>query len=162
MKEKLSGEGSTTSLEELERLLEDSISEPRKTLEKFLQQQMHDDAIRLGFDDLEIDPVEGVKFVVRLSDDRVDNVKIENRGAGTQNNLIIALFRLIAELASEGHLILAMEEPENSLHPKAQRQLLSVIQEISDKSQVIVTTHSPVFIDRSRYENNVPSPFASN
>lgn len=48
-----------------------------------------------------------------------------------------------------------MEEPENSLHPKAQRQLLSVIQEISKGSQVIVTTHSPVFIDRSKFENNI-------
>ena len=118
---------------------------------------MHDDAVRLGFDDLEIDPVEGVRFVVRLSDDRVEDVNIENRGAGTQNNLIIALFRLIAELTAEGYLILAMEEPENSLHPKAQRQLLSVIQEISAKSQVIVTTHSPVFIDRSRFEKQCPA-----
>ncbi len=155
MKEKLADEGTTTSLGELERLIEDSIAEPRTKLENFLREQMHDDAIQLGFDDLEIDPVEGVKFVVRLSDDRVDDVKIENRGAGTQNNLIIALFRLTAELAAEGYLILAMEEPENSLHPKAQRQLLSVIQEISAKSQVIVTTHSPVFIDRSRFENNI-------
>ncbi len=155
MKEKLTDGGTKTSLEELEHLLMDSISEPRTMLENFLRQQMHDNAVRLGFDDLEIDPVEGVKFVVNLSDDRVDNVKIENRGAGTQNNLIIALFRLVADLAAEGYLILAMEEPENSLHPKAQRQLLSVIQEISVKSQVIVTTHSPVFIDRSRFENNV-------
>lgn len=155
MKERLADESTTTSLGELERLIEDSIAEPRTKLENFLREQMHDDAVRLGFDDLEIDPVEGVKFVVSLSDDRVDKVKIENRGAGTQNNLIIALFRLIAELAAEGYLILAMEEPENSLHPKAQRQLLSVIQEISAKSQVIVTTHSPVFIDRSRFENNV-------
>ena len=155
MKEKLADEGTTTSLGELERLLENSIAEPRAKLESFLREQMHDDAIRLGFEDLEIDPVEGVKFIVSLSDDRVDDVKIENRGAGTQNNLIIALFRLTAELAAEGYLILAMEEPENSLHPKAQRQLLSVIQEISVKSQVIVTTHSPVFIDRSRFENNV-------
>ena len=155
MKEKLADEGTTTSLGELERLLEISIAEPRAKLESFLREQMHDDAIRLGFDDLEIDPVEGVKFIVSLSDDRVDDVKIANRGAGTQNNLIIALFRLTAELAAEGYLILAMEEPENSLHPKAQRQLLSVIQEISVKSQVIVTTHSPVFIDRSRFENNV-------
>ena len=155
MKEKLADEGTTTSLGELERLLENSIAEPRAKLESFLREQMHDDAIRLGFDDLEIDPVEGVKFIVSLSDDRVDDVKIANRGAGTQNNLIIALFRLTAELAAEGYLILAMEEPENSLHPKAQRQLLSVIQEISVKSQVIVTTHSPVFIDRSRFENNV-------
>ena len=155
MKEKLADEGTTTSLGELERLLENSIAESRAKLESFLREQMHDDAIRLGFDDLEIDPVEGVKFIVSLSDDRVDDVKIAHRGAGTQNNLIIALFRLTAELAAEGYLILAMEEPENSLHPKAQRQLLSVIQEISVKSQVIVTTHSPVFIDRSRFENNV-------
>ena len=155
MKKRLEDEGAGTSLEELERLLESSIDEPRTTLEGFLQQQMHDDTIRLGFEDLEIDPVEGVKFIVRLSDDRVDSIDIEKRGAGTQNNLIIALFRLVAELASEGYLILAMEEPENSLHPKAQRQLLSVIQEISAKSQVIVTTHSPVFIDRTRFENNI-------
>ena len=48
-----------------------------------------------------------------------------------------------------------MEEPENSLHPKAQRQLLSVIQEISETTQVLVTTHSPVFIDRSKFESNI-------
>ena len=48
-----------------------------------------------------------------------------------------------------------MEEPENSLHPKAQRQLLRVIHEISESTQVIVTTHSPVFIDRSSFESNI-------
>ena len=116
---------------------------------------MHNDSIKLGFDELEIDPIEGVSFKVKLSDDRVENVLIQNRGAGTQNNLIISLFRLIADLKLAGYFIFAMEEPENSLHPKAQRQLLSVIQEISMGSQVIVTTHSPVFIDRSKFENNI-------
>jgi predicted ATPase len=48
-----------------------------------------------------------------------------------------------------------MEEPENSLHPKAQRQLLAVLQDISQESQVIVTTHSPVFLERSKFENNI-------
>jgi len=155
MKAKLADGSAAESLTELSGILADSIAEPRARLEAFLQQQMHNDAIRLGFDELEVDPIEGVRFLVRLSDDRVNNVNIENRGAGTQNNLIIALFRLIAELTTEGYLILAMEEPENSLHPKAQRQLLSVIQEISAKSQVVVTTHSPIFIDRSRFENNI-------
>lgn len=155
MKEQLEDEKATTSLADLEKILIASISAPREKLEGYLQEQMHNDAIKLGFDELEIDPVEGVKFVVRLSDDLVDNINIENRGAGTQNNLIIALFRLIAEFDVGGYLILAMEEPENSLHPKAQRQLLSVIQEIASKTQVIVTTHSPVFIDRSRFEHNI-------
>jgi len=53
------------------------------------------------------------------------------------------------------YFIFVMEEPENSLHPKAQRQLLSVLQEISQNSQIIVTTHSPVFLERSKFENNI-------
>jgi putative ATP-dependent endonuclease of OLD family len=109
----------------------------------------------LRFDELEIDPTEGVSFLVTLSDDRVNGIEIQDRGAGTQNNLIIALFRLIAESHLNGQFIFAMEEPENSLHHKAQRQLLGVIQEIGTKNQVIVTTHSPVFIDRSRFESNI-------
>ena len=95
---------------------------------------MHNESVALAFDDLQIDPIEGINFVARLSDDRVENVLIQNRGAGTQNNLIIALFRLIADLNLGGNFIFAMEEPENSLHPKAQRQLLSVIQQISNKN----------------------------
>lgn len=145
----------STSMTEIVDVLTAALDKPKSTLESHVRQQMHDDAIRLGFDDLAIDPIEGVSFSVTLSDDRVEDVPIANRGAGTQNNLIIALFRLVADLAVEGDLILAMEEPENSLHPKAQRQLLAVLQDISAATQVLVTTHSPVFIDRSRFENNI-------
>jgi len=143
------------SLTNLEATLTSSLDEPKEELQKYLREQMHDNSVRLGFDELEIDPIEGVSFKVKLSDDRVKGILIQNRGAGTQNSLIIALFRLIAKLKLAGYFIFVMEEPENSLHPKAQRQLLSVIQEISNESQVIVTTHSPVFIDRSKFENNI-------
>ena len=143
------------SLEEVENLLKSSIEDPKNELESFLKQQMHNEEIKLAFDDLTVDPIEGVTFKVKLSDDRVENILIENRGAGTQNNLIIALFRLVASLHVGKKFIFAMEEPENSLHPKAQRQLLSVLQDISNESQVIVTTHSPVFLERSKFENNI-------
>ena len=155
MKKTLDEGSGSDSLSNLEETLTSSLDEPKKELQKYLREQMHNDSIKLGFDELEIDPLEGVSFKVKLSDDRVENILIQNRGAGTQNNLIIALFRLIAELKLAGYFIFAMEEPENSLHPKAQRQLLSVIQDISVGSQVIVTTHSPVFIDRSKFENNI-------
>lgn len=155
MKKTLDDGGGSDSLTNLEETLTSSLDGPKKELQKYLREQMHNDSIKLGFDELEIDPIEGISFKVKLTDDRVENVLIQNRGAGTQNNLIIALFRLIAELRLAGYFIFAMEEPENSLHPKAQRQLLSVIQEISAGSQVIVTTHSPVFIDRSKFENNI-------
>jgi putative ATP-dependent endonuclease of OLD family len=155
MSEQLAEDGAVASLAALKGIIEKSLDEPRSKLEALLQEQMHNDTVKLAFSDLEIDPIEGVDFSVEMSDDKAQGVPIANRGAGTQNNLIIALFRLIADLDANARLILAMEEPENSLHPKAQRQLLSVIQQLSAKSQVIVTTHSPVFIDRARYENNI-------
>jgi ABC-type cobalamin/Fe3+-siderophores transport system ATPase subunit len=155
MLEKLASDGAKESLSNLKALISESLDEPRGKLEVLLRQQMHNDEVKLFFNDLNVDPVEGVDFSIQLTDDKAENVPIENRGAGTQNNLIIALFRLIADLNANTRLILAMEEPENSLHPKAQRQLLSVIQQLSAKSQVIVTTHSPVFIDRARFENNI-------
>ena len=143
------------SLEKIEKILVDSIHEPRESLQMFLREQMHDGNMELVFDKLNVDPVEGVSFKVKLCDDKIDDIPIENRGAGTQNNLIIALFRLVAGLQIEGKLMFAMEEPENSLHPKAQRQLFSVLQDVSKKSQVILTTHSPVFLERSGFENNI-------
>lgn len=155
MKKTLEEGSGSESLIDLEKTLAESLDGPKKELQRYLQEQMQNDSVTIGFDELVIDPIEGVSFKVKLSDDRVENVLIENRGAGTQNNLIIALFRLIADLKLAGYFIFAMEEPENSLHPKAQRQLLSVIQDISKGSQVILTTHSPVFIDRSKYENNI-------
>lgn len=155
MRKAIEEAGADKTLSEIQKVLGDAIDAPRERMELFLQEQLSDSAIKLGFDELRIDPTEGVSFSVTLSDDRVAGVEIQDRGAGTQNNLIIALFRLIAESNLEGQFIFAMEEPENSLHPKAQRQLLAVIHEISESTQVIVTTHSPVFIDRSRFESNI-------
>lgn len=155
MNKALEDTGANASLTEIKRILTDAIDVPREQMQRFLREQLNNDTIELGFNELEIDPTEGVSFSVQLSDDRVRGIEIESRGAGTQNNLIIALFRLIAKTNVDGTFIFAMEEPENSLHPKAQRQLLNVIQEISDNTQVLVTTHSPVFIDRSKFESNV-------
>lgn len=155
MKDAIADEHAKTSLEKVEDILKKSIEGPQGTLQAYLREQMHNEDIKLTFEDLEVDPVEGVKFGVKLSDDRVEDILIQNRGAGTQNNLIIALFRLVANLHVGSYFIFAMEEPENSLHPKAQRQLLSVLQDISEESQVICTTHSPVFLERSKFENNI-------
>jgi len=155
MHEAIKGNDPDNSLPKIEEILRKSLEEPKDTLQSFLRQQMSNEDLKLLFDELTVDPIEGVSFKVKLSDDRVENVLISNRGAGTQNNLIIALFRLIAGLDVGGKIIFAMEEPENSLHPKAQRQLLTVLQEISKDSQVIVTTHSPVFLERSKFENNI-------
>ena len=155
MKNAITEESAKSSLEQVKDILGKSINTPKNTLQSFLREQMHNEKLLLSFNNLNIDPIEGVKFDVEISDEKVNNIAISNRGAGTQNNLIIALFRLVAKLGISKHFIFATEEPENSLHPKAQRQLLSVLQDISQESQVICTTHSPVFIERSKFESNI-------
>jgi predicted ATP-dependent endonuclease of OLD family len=52
-------------------------------------------------------------------------------------------------------LILAIEEPESHLHPSAIHQLKSVLTEIARTSQVIMTTHCPLFVDRTSIKSNI-------
>lgn len=143
------------SLDLLIQKAKEAIEEPRVGLEAHLREQMHNNTLALEFEDVNVDPVDGVSFTPGLSDDRVGALPFANRGAGTQNNLVIALFRYLAERQTTDNLIIALEEPENSLHPKAQRQLLAVLLELSGNNQVICTTHSPVFIERTQFESNV-------
>lgn len=143
------------SIRTLVKHTKEAIESPRSRVEFFLREQMHNDSFNLLFQDLEVDPVDGVSFHPELSDDKVPPVPLSNRGAGTQNNLVIALLRYLAEQETNENLIIALEEPENSLHPKAQRQLLSVLTQLAIKHQIMVTTHSPVFIERTQYESNV-------
>ena len=89
MQTALNVEETKDSLEQVQEILSNALQAPREALQNYLREQMHNDAIDLGFDDLVVDPIAGVSFNVTLSDDRVQKVLIENRGAGTQNNLII-------------------------------------------------------------------------
>jgi predicted ATP-dependent endonuclease of OLD family len=55
--------------------------------------------------------------------------------------------------ALETNSILAIEEPENHLHPKLQRCLLDYLLAFSKDAQVIITTHSPIFASKLDVSN---------
>lgn len=57
--------------------------------------------------------------------------------------------------ASGRNVILAIEEPESHLHPLAIHQLKTVLAEIARKHQVIMTTHCPLFVDRTSVKSNI-------
>ncbi len=59
---------------------------------------------------------------------------------------LIALLVIASVGASRGGLI-AIEEPENGLHPHVIEHIVSVFREASVVSQVIATTHNPAFLD---------------
>jgi putative ATP-dependent endonuclease of the OLD family len=78
------------------------------------------------------------------------------KGDGVQSLAALSLMRHASESSGSGrNLILAIEEPESHLHPNAIHQLRGVIAEIARKHQVIMTTHCPLFVDRTSIRSNI-------
>ena len=81
---------------------------------------------------------------------------LRHKGDGMQSLAALSLMRHASELgAGERQLVLAIEEPESHLHPRAIHQLRGVLQEISEKHQIIMTTHCPLFVDRVNVKSNI-------
>jgi predicted ATP-dependent endonuclease of OLD family len=65
-----------------------------------------------------------------------------------------SLFRVaLALYDSTPNHIIVVDEPELSLHPQAQKQLASVISRFASDRQIIITTHSPYFVNWSELAN---------
>lgn len=78
---------------------------------------------------------------------------LEYKGDGVKS--LAALGLLKSQSTPTGASILAIEEPESHLHPAAIHQVNEIIQSISKTTQVIVTTHNPLFVDRENIKANV-------
>ena len=78
------------------------------------------------------------------------------KGDGVKSLLTMAL---IHELSSMRHanrtLVLAVDEPEAHLHPKAIHELDGVFRDFSSRQQVILATHNPIFVNRTSIRSNV-------
>src|SRR5436190_16010358 len=72
------------------------------------------------------------------------DVRLQDTGGGVEQILMIAI--VLVTTGSESALFL--EEPESHLHPGAQRFLLERIS--ASGRQVILTTHSPVFVNTAQ------------
>lgn len=81
---------------------------------------------------------------------------LDHKGDGVQSLAALALMRHASELGGKGKsFVIAIEEPESHLHPKAIHALRKVIYELAQKSQVVITTHSPLFVDRLNIGSNI-------
>jgi putative ATP-dependent endonuclease of OLD family len=78
------------------------------------------------------------------------------KGDGVQSLAAVALMRhLTSSVGEDREVVLAIEEPESHLHPSAIHQLRRVLLEIADRQQVVITTHSPVFVNRTAPNENI-------
>ncbi len=83
-----------------------------------------------------------------LIDDGIKTT-IDYKGDGVKRTLVFSILRTYVEkINSENQntdYIFLFEEPELYLHPNGQRILYNVLEKLSEKDQVFVTTHSPNF-----------------
>jgi len=77
-----------------------------------------------------------------------EDIPINKRGSGVRRLILLNFFRAKAEKLlrekKKSSVIMAVEEPETSQHPRNQRLLLAALSEISVYDQVIITTHTPM------------------
>lgn len=84
---------------------------------------------------------------------------LESQGSGARRTMLWATLKLLKDSASDQKKanVLLIDEPELCLHPNAIRDACKVLYDLASKEgwQVMVTTHSPVFIDLSRDNTSV-------
>lgn len=93
-------------------------------------------------------------------DDGVDT-DIQNMGSGLHTSFILAcLWQLSEQDQDDQDVIFGLEEPENDLHPHAQRQLYDTLDDLAQQDyQVFMSTHSAFLLsaedlfDTLRIEN---------
>jgi predicted ATPase len=81
---------------------------------------------------------------------------LSRMGHGLQRSYLLALLQELAgsEAPSAPTLILGIEEPELYQHPPQARYLAEVLSELANGcNQVLVTTHSPLFVSGDGFEN---------
>lgn len=84
---------------------------------------------------------------------------LEYQGSGTRRTLMWAALRILSEenAKTDRPHVLLIDEPELCLHPNAIRDACKVLYDLGERVgwQVMVTTHSPVFIDLSRKNTSI-------
>ncbi|CAJ0703522.1 hypothetical protein LMG18102_03990 [Ralstonia mannitolilytica] len=78
---------------------------------------------------------------------------LEYKGDGVKS--LAALGLLKDKHRPVGASIVAIEEPESHLHPGAMHRLRDVIEALATSNQVVITTHCPLFVDRSSVKRNI-------
>ncbi len=78
---------------------------------------------------------------------------LERKGDGIKSLAAISL--LYRSEATQSATIIALEEPESHLHPRAIHRLREVLLGLSHKSQIVITSHNPLFVDRIDLRSNI-------
>ncbi len=106
--------------------------------------------------ELTVEDYSRVRPRVTLSVDDGDWTDVALKGDGIQSLAALSLLRHYAAVSmGDQDLVLAVEEPEAHLHPEAIHALRDVLQAVAKTQQVLLTTHSPLLVNRLEISSNV-------
>jgi predicted ATP-dependent endonuclease of OLD family len=90
-----------------------------------------------------------------LSIDDGMELALDQHGLGMQRSLVVSILRTWCDTVRQSRrdYLFAIEEPEIYLHPHANRVLLNILEEIAGHDQVLFTTHSSEFVNRTPLTN---------
>lgn len=137
---------------------EENLTELAESLQRRLEGWAHPN-VHLGMEWLS-DPAKSVVIQPPVAginageDDFVGG--LARMGHGLQRSYLLALLQELASSEAEdaATLILGCEEPELYQHPPQARHLSAVFSDLSNaNNQIIVTTHSPLFVSGDGFEN---------
>lgn len=99
-----------------------------------------------GFKSIRTKPleVEG-KWTFQVIEDRIRGA-INPRSVSDGTIRLMALM-VVAHWSAPRSTLLAIEEPENGLHPHLSKHVMDLLRTASETRQVIMTTHNPDFLD---------------
>lgn len=87
-----------------------------------------------------------------IIDDRTPT-PIQQKGDGIKSLTALAILNIPARVDRVS--VVAIEEPESHLHPESARQLYDTIMSLSQTHQIVLTTHSPLFVNRTNLKENI-------
>ena len=100
--------------------------------------------------------VRAFRRAITIEVDDGDNTSLDRKGDGVKSLVALALMRHASDaVGGEATSIVAVEEPEAHLHPQAIHELREVLVGLSDKNQIILTSHSPLFVNPAKIESTI-------
>lgn len=78
---------------------------------------------------------------------------IQQKGDGIKSLTALAMLNISNQ--ADRVSVVAIEEPESHLHPESAHQLYDTILALSENHQVVLTTHSPLFVNRINLKDNI-------
>lgn len=135
-----------------------SLTEISQSLQRRLESWAHPN-VRLGMEWLS-DPIKSVVVQPPVAGIKTGDGdflgSLARMGHGLQRSYLLALLQELADsdAMDAPTLILGCEEPELYQHPPQARHLADVFSELSTgNNQILVTTHSPLFVSGDGFEN---------